>query len=885
MPQVINTNFSSLNAQRNLNKSQGDLQTSLQRLSSGLRINSAKDDAAGLAISNRFTTQIKGLTQASRNANDGISLAQTAEGALAESTNILQRVRELAIQSANSTNSSQDRLSLQSEVNQLVSELDRIANTTTFNGLKLLDGSFTAQSFQVGAEANQTINVNVSGATADTIGINKVSSNNSTVGVEVATSGFSVDTSSTAFNAAETNADVDAAVTERIADQVLTISTAGGNQTITVDAANNNRDAAALAASLNSIDGVRATAEINSAQFSATAPPTGAEDGDVVTFDLIAGDNTTTETVRFTVNTASYQTDFDSAVSTAIGNLNGAGSDLSYNSTTQTISSASGANIAIENFDTIDNATGSFNYVSGLGFGGGTGDTGTFDVVFDGTTTAVSITATAGSTATTIADDISNDLNGGAGVLADGASVTILGTNTANASITVTRNGNDFDYVVNSGPVLTTGLGVTLNNATDDNGSATGADFTLNLSGNTGTGVTNAGVVDSGVNLAAVATGTEGGASTISFAGQTITEDVATDSGVKVGNLTVLIEEAGINIASNVAVGAAGIINAAGGVNATLTASSALSDASSGNFVKAQTLSISGDGNANVNISEDSSASDIAAQVNKLSDTTGVSANARTTATISNLSADGIISLTLNGETVSANVTTGDLSELSVAINDKSGATGISASISVDGSSIDLVQANGDDIDFENFSSSTADLTSNTVVSLRITGGEGGAVNLQDGTALDLDSTVVGGNVEFQSNGSFTVTSSLAEGAGSIFAGVANKINASSLETVNTIDISTVEGANSAIDITDGALAKVDSIRADLGAIQNRFGSTISSLNTAVENFSAARSRIQDTDFASETANLTRSQVLQQAGVAMLAQANSLPQLVLSLLQ
>ncbi|VAW73252.1 Flagellin protein FlaB, partial [hydrothermal vent metagenome] len=116
MPQIINTNIPSLNAQRNLNKSQGELTTSLERLSSGLRINSAKDDAAGLAIANRFTSQIRGLTQASRNANDGISLAQTAEGALAESTNIVQRVRELAIQSANSTNSAQDRLSLQSEV-------------------------------------------------------------------------------------------------------------------------------------------------------------------------------------------------------------------------------------------------------------------------------------------------------------------------------------------------------------------------------------------------------------------------------------------------------------------------------------------------------------------------------------------------------------------------------------------------------------------------------------------------------------------------------------------------------------------------------------------------------------------------------------------------
>lgn len=157
MPQVINTNIMSLNSQRNLNTSQEALQVSLQRLSSGLRINSAKDDAAGLAISERFTSQIRGLNQAVRNANDGISLAQTAEGALAESGNILQRVRELAVQSANATNSASDRQALQAEVGQLVQELDRIAKNTEFNGQKLLDGTFGTAVFQVGANANQTI--------------------------------------------------------------------------------------------------------------------------------------------------------------------------------------------------------------------------------------------------------------------------------------------------------------------------------------------------------------------------------------------------------------------------------------------------------------------------------------------------------------------------------------------------------------------------------------------------------------------------------------------------------------------------------------------------------------------------------------------------------
>ena len=156
---IINTNTISLNAQRNLQTNSATLATTIQRLSSGLRINSARDDAAGLAISERFTTQIRGLNQAARNANDGISLAQVAEGAMAEIGNNLQRIRELAVQSANATNSASDRQALNAEVQQLIAEVDRVATQTQFNGLNLLDGTFTAQQFQVGANAGQTITV------------------------------------------------------------------------------------------------------------------------------------------------------------------------------------------------------------------------------------------------------------------------------------------------------------------------------------------------------------------------------------------------------------------------------------------------------------------------------------------------------------------------------------------------------------------------------------------------------------------------------------------------------------------------------------------------------------------------------------------------------
>ena len=188
MAQVINTNIASLNAQRNLTTSQNSLNTSLQRLSSGLRINSAKDDAAGLAISERMTSQIKGLSVASRNANDGISLAQTAEGALSEIGSNLQRIRELAVQSSNATNSQSDRDALQSEVSQLVAEIDRVANQTTFNGTKLLDGSFTSKLFQVGADSGQTIGINsIVDANADMLGGAKFDTNSITVPTPTAT--------------------------------------------------------------------------------------------------------------------------------------------------------------------------------------------------------------------------------------------------------------------------------------------------------------------------------------------------------------------------------------------------------------------------------------------------------------------------------------------------------------------------------------------------------------------------------------------------------------------------------------------------------------------------------------------------------------------------
>ncbi|MDP2284273.1 MAG: flagellin, partial [Pseudohongiella sp.] len=229
MAQVINTNIASLNAQRNLSSSQAETNQALQRLSSGLRINSAKDDAAGLAISTRFDSQIKGIAVAIRNSGDGVSLAQTAEGALGSMTESLQRVRELALQAANGTNSASDREALQAEASQLLEELGRTADTTNFNGVKLLDGSFST-AIQVGANAGDAVNISIGKLTADTLGVaakNGVSSvrtDDALAAGELVINGVSVGATRAADDVAstaekDTSAISKAAAINRVSDQ------------------------------------------------------------------------------------------------------------------------------------------------------------------------------------------------------------------------------------------------------------------------------------------------------------------------------------------------------------------------------------------------------------------------------------------------------------------------------------------------------------------------------------------------------------------------------------------------------------------------------------------------------------------------------------------
>ncbi|GGC99871.1 flagellin N-terminal helical domain-containing protein [Undibacterium terreum] len=320
MASVINTNIASLNAQRNLTTSQSSLNTSIQRLSSGLRINSAKDDAAGLAIADRFTAQINGLSQASRNANDGISLMQTAEGALATTGDNLQRIRELAVQSANGSNTATDRAAIQKEVGQLISEMDRTAQTTQFNGLNLLDGSFGTTSFQVGANAGQTITATTANFRTNSYGNNAFSTDG-------------VAASATAAYAAGTF-DIQGLATK----------------TINVSATDTAKTVATSINSVSDTTGVSATAQTDT-QVKFVA-------GQSYSLGLVS-DNSTAANVTFTVGANLDASGLATAVSAINDASSKTGVTAKLNSTNDALilTNASGNNIAITNNSTAATAT------------------------------------------------------------------------------------------------------------------------------------------------------------------------------------------------------------------------------------------------------------------------------------------------------------------------------------------------------------------------------------------------------------------------------------------------------------------------------------------------------------------------------------------------
>ena len=339
MPQFINTNVASLNTQRALNSSQSALQTSLQRLSSGLRINSAKDDAAGLAISERFTGQIRGLNQAVRNANDGISLAQTAEGALASIGSSLQRVRELAVQSSNDTNSSGDRQALNDEVQQLIAEIERVANTTEFNDQRVLDGSLSDLFFQVGANQGQTIAVS------------------------------GVDSRSSVLGAGESAATATGVTQDQLNDPAQGITSFTAELTIDVDGTATNIVTTGLAAATTMEAAVR---EINNSIFAAAAGDSTLADANLKASLRVnnAGQTNIVINGKYDENTTGTALFTTTAVSANIADPAG-GADvpvvvIAAGNSTQTALTAIDVTTRQDSFETIAAVDGALNQVNSL---------------------------------------------------------------------------------------------------------------------------------------------------------------------------------------------------------------------------------------------------------------------------------------------------------------------------------------------------------------------------------------------------------------------------------------------------------------------------------------------------------------------------------------
>ena len=726
MPQVINTNISSLNAQRNLNSSQSALATSLQRLSSGLRINSAKDDAAGLAISDRMTSQIRGLNQAARNANDGVSLAQTAEGGLAEVANNLQRIRELAVQSANSTNTSSDRTSLNAEVTQLLAEIQRVATTSQFNGQNILDGTFTASQFQVGANANQTITASVGNAQTTAIGSYQITSGGTAVSGNALVSGAltlnGIDVGSSTSGSAEAIA--------------ATINSATIRTGVTASAATEVKSGTAAANAL------LANQSLQSGDLVINGVNVGAVAG---------SSNVATQgaNVAAAINAVSNATGV-----TAVAN-SGTGALTLTSSTGKTIAITTNATTTADGATRVENAT-------GLEMAGATKTKGT-NVVSFGVTTA--------------------------GVRQVG---THTSTNTAAAGQTITIAGKTFTYVAavtdQSSQILV------------DNGSATlqGDQVKLALDAAVTAGTLNNVTVSA--NVAGVITLTAK-ANVISTA---ITDGILSASASAAGAGAFAQTAAGVGVA-------AGDTVKVGGVTYEFTLPTATGAATSGNV-----------------------------QV-KLG-TGGASA-----------AADDILTATNFADAVAAQYAAGNgtvqfTSRTAGAVtltNTLYGSTGVVAALTEP-----------------------------------VTGGTAGAVTnvAAAGVSGAYTANTTYGTLTLNSANTFSIGGTSSSDAGLSGASVG-------LSAINVVDISTVGGANNAISLIDGALSQVATIRGSMGALQNRFSSVVSSLTASSENLSSARSRIQDADFAAETAVLTRNQILQQAGIAMLAQANALPNQVLTLLR
>jgi len=702
----INTNVMSLNAQRNLGQSQSALAKSMQRLSSGLRINSAKDDAAGLAISDRMTSQIRGLNQAARNANDGISLAQTAEGALQESTNILQRMRELAVQSANDTNSASDRNSLQAEVNQLKLEMTRIAGTTEFNGKKLLDGTLTDAHFQVGANANQTISMGIKSAKTEDLSQvgTTITAGTTAAGTDVSATGPSA--GSILVNGTEIEAPVSSSNVDIAAAINAAATKANDNVPTTIASAVNVQTLEFSEVTLDSTGGVTTTATETTAGIAPQAA--------VQTINLTGLFVPNNEQIRFSF---------------------WEGGSLTFVSAGDQTADMVGTSLDGHTYQESDD-----------------GNLMSHTFSYDADSNILSVT----------------QIHHEEGPVTN-FSMTTTGTPPSDTTVTQVTLGIQSQEADQS---------IDLSDISLENGAT--LDFEIG-------------------DETATYTNSSGG----TLAGDALTTAIATAWGTI---------HAPSNISTyNFADGGSGVLNITQDAGEGAPISLITATPSSATIIGTYTFSL--DGGTAVNVPSTSA---------------------------------GVVNATEMASAI------GNVTGFDAVVND----AGEIEITKLDGTSFTMTE----NIDVNGPLTAGVDATSAGLAGI--------------GTAA----TTFKGQISLNSTSEVILT-----GEGLAAAGLSGVGNATT--TIDQVDVSTREGASTAISSVDAALGQIDSMRGELGAVQNRFESTIANLSNVGENLSAARSRILDADIAQETSAMTKNNILQQAGVSILSQANQAPQLALSLLK
>lgn len=796
---VINTNITSMISQGNLNKSKNSLTTAMERLSSGMRINSAKDDAAGQAIANRMTSQVRGLAQAQRNANDGISVAQTAEGALNQINDNLQRIRELSVQAANGTNNDDDLTSIQNEIGQRLNEINRISEETSFNGVKVL-ASDQGLKIQVGANDSEAITVNLQEINSRTLGL----------------TGFNVNGKGETPNAAATSSSLTLAGAQRV----------GSSNQYVIAEANGKVTANALFSNVKDGDVIRAATVQNTEVTSANLD------------DLIA---LADSGEKFTIDSVEYTSKGDGT--------------FSYN---EQIAQAS---VTAE--------------------------------------LAARLTPDAGKTVEATVK------------LAEGGSQEV--------NIKVSSDGKITDADGNT--LYKTADGKNLS-ATDTGGltQATASDLAAYLS----TGA----AIGSTVKVGDI-TYTTDGSGNVDVTGQTIdaagvadlraqnTDDIT----FKVGSADVFIAQATDAATSGaVAGGAAVYITAAGGVSTqaapTVTGfdSAYTYDAAKGAFTYSQTSTF--DGNT---------PSTATAQLNTLKDAMRPDVGSTTSATITlggksidvTIGSDGSLSSTASGNKLFLDAAN-NLTETNAAVTTPAATVDnvAEALLTVNGSSLAISGGATYAVNRDNVATSTLTATGLTasaaVVADRLDDNAKGTFEYEianfDGNgnsqtvALTLDANggvasatfkagvISSGTAYVGADGNLTAnatedTSYWVQSNGNVTNDSGQRIYQDAQGGFTTEASTAGERTEDPLAALDAALNMVDALRSDLGAIQNRFDSAITNLRTNETNLSAARSRIEDADYAVEVANMTRAQILQQAGTSVLAQANQVPQGVLSLLR